>query len=124
MNRFFLLPLFVFRVTLFLHAQDNHYESDQLGSQNAILRGASISRCVDQTAVINNAATMIFAKEAGITLNTATDTFENIFFKDGLGKGLDLKTNNTYIFPGLVAWEIPSLERVGERTVGFAIYGR
>lgn len=105
-------------------AQDNHYESDQLGSQNAILSGASISRWVDQTAVINNAATMIFAKEAGITFNTATARFENILFLNGLGEDYDLRSKSTLVFPGLIAWEIPSLQRVGKRTVGFSIYGR
>lgn len=108
----------------FALAQDNHYESDQLGSQNAILSGASISRWVDQTAVINNAATMIFAKEAGITFNTATARFENILFTNGLGEDFDLRSKSTLVFPGLIAWEIPSLKRVGKRTVGFSIYGR
>ncbi|HRI59441.1 MAG TPA: hypothetical protein PK228_06950 [Saprospiraceae bacterium] len=120
-----LLPLqFVYTVISFVQAQDNHYESDQLGSQNAILCGASISRWVDQTAVINNAATMIFAKEAGITLNTATARIDNILFLNGLGDHFDLRSNSTLVFPGLIAWEIPSLKRVDQRTVGFSIYGR
>lgn len=124
MKRLLLLLFFVYPVLHSLQAQDNHYESDLLGSQNAILTGASISRWVDQTAVINNAATMIFAKEAGFTFNTATARFDNVKYGNGLGESFDLEASNTQIYAGLVAWEIPSLQRVGERTVGFSIYGR
>lgn len=124
MKRLFLLFVFVNVVIPYGQAQDNHYESDQLGSQNAILSGASISRWVDQTAVINNAATMIFAKEAGITFNTATARFENILFSNNVSEEFDLRSGSTLVFPGLIAWEIPSLQRAGQRTVGFSIYGR
>lgn len=107
-----------------LPAQDNHYESNQVGSKNAILSGASLSRWVDQTAVINNAATMIFAKETGFTLNTATASFEDILFQNALGEGFNLESSSLLVFPGFIALEIPSLQRKGKRAVGLSVFGR
>jgi hypothetical protein len=124
MKRLFPLLLFTSGVFHYVRAQDNHYESTQQGSQNAILSGASISRWVDQTAVINNPATMISSEGAGITFNTAAIGFDHIRFVRGLGPDIDLQSNSTVIYPGLFAGELSSLRKEGKRVVGFAIYTR
>ena len=124
MKKYLLLFLYIFGWLPWLMAQDNHYESTQLGSQNAVLSGASLSRWVDQTAVINNPATMIFTSGPGLTFSTASAGFEKIKFTDGLGEGKDIESNTTIIYPGLLAGEIPFLKQEGNRTVGFSIYNR
>lgn len=107
-----------------LSAQDNHYEGLQLGSQNAILSGAAVSRWVDQTAVVLNAATMMNAKEAGITFNSTTGSLDFIQFENGLGSKTDIKTDDAQLYPGLVAAELPFFENPQKNRLGVAIFAR
>lgn len=105
-------------------AQDNHYDGLQLGSKNAILSGAAISRWVDQTAVVLNSATMMNAQEAGITFNSTAGSLDNIKFINGLGENVDIKTSDVQLYPGLVAADLPFLKDQRKNRLGIAIFAR
>ncbi len=107
-----------------LYSQDNHYESLQLGSKNALLSGAALSHWVDPTAVVHNAATMMDAKEAGIAFNSTTGGFDKIRFDNGLGEGVDIKTSDFQLYPGLIAADLPLFKQADKYRLGIAIFAR
>jgi hypothetical protein len=87
---------------LSLEAQDNHYAWSQYGSRNSILYDANMSRFEDQSAVIVNPATLAEAKQSSFNFNTNAIGFHNIKFKNGLGEGFTITSNNINIFPAMV----------------------
>lgn len=111
-------------IALQVHAQDNHYDAIQLGSKNSILSGASLARWVDQTAVINNPATMLDAVGAGITFNSAAANLEIIKFENGLGVNYDIASTEFRAIPGLIAGDLKPLRREGKTAVGYTMFNR
>ncbi|MDX2135901.1 MAG: hypothetical protein SFV52_14020 [Saprospiraceae bacterium] len=119
-----ILPICGCLLSVTVFSQDNHYEGLQLGSKNALLSGAAVSKWVDQTAVVINAATMMNAQEAGITFNTTTGSLDNIVFRNGLGDDLDIKTSNAQLHPGLIAADLPILKDEANNRMGISIFRR
>ncbi len=105
-------------------AQDNHYEGLLMGSKNAILSGAAVSKWLDQTAVVVNAATMMSAQEQGFTFNSTAGSYDKIYISDAFGEGLDLSSDDFYLYPGLVAADLPVLKNQQKNRLGIAIFSR
>ncbi|MFZ4633441.1 MAG: hypothetical protein ACOYNO_04465 [Saprospiraceae bacterium] len=124
MSRLFFIAGCLFGACFPLHAQDNHYEAMQLGSKNAILSGASLSRWVDQTAVVHNAATMMNAGEPGITINATTGGHEQIHYKDDGGNESNIDINDTQVYLGLIAADVPVFKNPEKNRLGVAIFAR
>jgi hypothetical protein len=107
-------------------AQDNHYDSTPLGSANALLAGAGLSRNVDRSAVVNNPATLITRKStgSGISLNTTSLGYNVIQFDNALGDNVDIRTDAVTSLPGLVAGDIRVPRWQDNFAVGYALYQR
>ncbi len=106
------------------YAQDNHYEGLSLGFRNAILSGAGISRWVDQTAVVNNAATMMNADNAGFTFSSTTGGLDLIRFRDALGNDIDIQADDAQLYPGLLAADLPVFRNRDKHRLGIAVFNR
>lgn len=107
-----------------LRAQDNHYEGLNLGFRNSILSGAGISRWIDQTAVVNNAATIMNADNAGFTFSSTTGGFDLIRFKDALGNDIDIQADDAQLYPGLLAADLPVFRNRAKHRLGIAVFNR
>jgi len=89
-----------------------------------MLSGASLSRWVDQTAVIYNPATMLQATTRGITFNTAAGSIDNIKIENALGQKNDITSSSFQSLTGLIAGDFKPLSRKGKTAVGYALYHR
>jgi hypothetical protein len=107
-------------------AQDNHYDSTPLGSANALLAGAGLSRNVDRSAVVNNPATLItgLSSGSGISFNTTSIGYNVIRFDNALGSNVDIRTDAVTSVPGLVAGDIRAPRWQDRFAVGYALYQR
>ena len=111
---------------LLLHAialaQDNHYSSMQFGSRNSVLYNAGLSGFEDQSAVILNPATLSAATTSSFNFNTNAVGFNNIQFKDGLGKGFTVRNSNINILPSMASGVIKPKNLGGSFVLGYALY--
>ncbi len=105
-------------------AQDNHYEYTMLGSRNAALTNAGISRFEDQTAVFMNPATLSDASGSSFNINAITTGLSNIKFKNGLGQGFSLKTGGFALLPNMAAGVIKPKKDARDWVLGYAVYHR
>ncbi|RFM27318.1 hypothetical protein [Deminuibacter soli] len=100
-------------------AQDNQYETIQLGAKNSILSGASVSRQIDGTAVFSNPATLAQSSGSSITLNSAAWSLTNISFT-GKRQQLDITNNYLHNIPAMLAGDIQLRNKKAK--LGYAIY--
>jgi hypothetical protein len=111
---------------LLLHAiaiaQDNHYSSMQFGSRNSVLYNAGLSGFEDQSAVILNPATLSAATTSSFNFNTNAVGFNNIQFKDGLGKGFTVRNSNINILPSMASGVIKPKNLGRSIVLGYALY--
>lgn len=101
-------------------AQDNHYAWMQYGSRNALLFNAGISRFEDQSAVIQNPATLAEALSSSFNFNTNMVGFNSIKFKDGLGKGFNITNSNLNVLPSMASGVFKPKDK--KMTLGYALY--
>jgi hypothetical protein len=109
---------------LALHAesQDNHYEYMKMGSRNAVLANAGLSRFEDQAAVIVNPATLSFAKGSSFAFNTTAVGWNSINFENGLGQGFDINYGNMSVLPTTAAGVIKPKTNAKDWVLGYALY--
>ena len=114
--------LCLFGIVHQIQAQDNHYAWMQYGSRNSILFNAGMSRFEDQSAVIINPATLAEAKSSSFNFNTNMVGFNNITFKDGLGKGFTVKNSNLNVLPSMASGVFKPKNAKKNMTFGYALY--
>jgi hypothetical protein len=105
-----------------LLAQDNHYSWMQYGSRNSILYNAGLSRFEDQSAVIMNPATLSEALQSSFNFNTNVVSFNTIKFKDGLGQGFTIKSDNMNVLPSMASGVWKPKNEQKKWTLGYALY--
>jgi len=112
-------------ICTFNHAQDNHYAWSQYGSRNSLLFNSNLSRFEDQSAVIINPATLAEAKQSSFNFNSNAVGFNIINFKNGLGEGFNITTNNINVLPAMASGVIkPKPIHEKKWVLGYALYSR
>jgi hypothetical protein len=92
---FFFLLIFSFNI---LNAQDTHYWTNQYGARGSILGNSIIGSVYDNSSIYYNPGFLAFVDNS-ISVTADIYQYDMLKVKDGAGKGLDLKSNQTQILP-------------------------
>jgi hypothetical protein len=113
-----------FFYSVYLMAQDNHYEYYPMGSRNSLLPNSGLARFEDQAAVIFNPATLSYAAGSSFAFNTTAIGLSSINFKNGLGQGFDINYGNFTLLPTVAAGVLKPKKNNKDWVLGYGIYHR
>ncbi|MBS1489802.1 MAG: outer membrane protein transport protein [Bacteroidetes bacterium] len=86
-------------ITTSVYSQDNQYWTQQFGVRSALMAGAVVGGCNDNSAVYYNPARLAYIKEAAISIHADLFKFQNLALQNGAGTGNDINSANYYTYP-------------------------
>jgi hypothetical protein len=101
-------------------AQDTHYWSDDYSTAGFIVPGAVIANNRDSSVLFYNPALLAFSKKNSASFSGNLYQLQNIYIKNGVGKGKNLSSTNPAIIPQIISGVI-HIKGDKPFTIGYAL---
>ncbi|RPD43278.1 hypothetical protein [Chitinophaga barathri] len=104
-----------------LSAQDANYWASSYGPAGYFMPGAVISQNRDSGVMFYNPALLVNTEGSTTSISGTIYQWQSILYKNGLGTGLNLKSQGTSIIPMVASRAVPMIKRKLPFTLAFAI---
>ena len=90
-------------ITMPSFSQDDHYWTQQYGAANSAMGGAVVAGVRDNTAIFYNPGAIGFVTNSSLSVDANVIRLDKIFIDDGLGNGVNLKSNQVSVYPQVLS---------------------
>ncbi len=104
----------------FLHAQDDHYWSQQFGAGSTLMGGAVVGGVRDNTAIFYNPGAQSYIENPNLSVDANIYKLDRLMIRNGAGAGANLNSSQLSIYPQIVSGLIDVVKWPGFN-LGYAI---
>lgn len=120
MRRPYLLPLLLTLLPAGLSAQDANYWSSSYGPAGYFMPGSVIAQNRDSGVMFYNPALLVNTASSTTSISGTIYQYHSIYYRNGIGTGLGLKSQGTSIIPMVASRAVPVKKKL-PFTLAFAI---